>query len=77
MGGHGGLARRVALARAGGPLLGPARAAQPDEANREGPSPELWGACEALGVDVPDTPFPRLHDTNEFRTEFGLEPIPA
>jgi Sulfotransferase domain len=28
--------------------------------------------CEALGVDVPDTPFPRLHDTNEFRTEFGL-----
>jgi hypothetical protein len=25
-----------------------------------------------LGVDVPDEPFPRLHDTNEFRTEFGL-----
>ena len=23
--------------------------------------------CEALGVDVPDKPFPRLHDTNEFR----------
>jgi hypothetical protein len=28
-------------------------------------------------VDVPDKPFPRLHDTNEFRTEFGLEPLPA
>lgn len=25
-----------------------------------------------LGVAVPDEPFPRLHDTNEFRTEFGL-----
>ena len=33
--------------------------------------------CEALGLDVPDKPFPRLHDTNEFRTEFGLEPLPA
>jgi hypothetical protein len=28
--------------------------------------------AEALGVEVPDEPFPRLHDTNEFRTEFGL-----
>ena len=28
--------------------------------------------AEMLGVDVPDEPFPRLHDTNEFRTEFGL-----
>lgn len=25
-----------------------------------------------LGVPVPDEPFPRLHDTNDFRTEFGL-----
>jgi hypothetical protein len=25
-----------------------------------------------LDVPVPDAPFPRLHDTNEFRTEFGL-----
>jgi hypothetical protein len=33
--------------------------------------------CEKLGVDVPDEPFPHLHDTNEFRTEFGLQPIPA
>ena len=33
--------------------------------------------CEALGKPVPDKPFPRLHDTNEFRTEFGLEPLPA
>jgi hypothetical protein len=92
----------------------------PEDANREGPSPALWGAiekliwqgdfqgrfddvdwmrqmyddrietikntvpaerltvwergqdgwepiCEALGVEVPDKPFPRLHDTNEFR----------
>jgi Sulfotransferase domain len=31
--------------------------------------------CEKLGVDVPDEPFPHLHDTNEFRTEFGLQPI--
>ena len=101
-----------------------------EDANREGPSPELWGVieqliwqgdfqgkfqdkewvremyfdrietiknavpserlimwelgvdgwepiCEALGKPVPDKPFPRLHDTNEFRTEFGLEPLPA
>jgi len=25
-----------------------------------------------LDVDVPDEPFPRLHDTAEFRSEFGL-----
>lgn len=33
--------------------------------------------ADALGVPVPDEPFPHLHDTNEFRTEFGLEPLPA
>jgi Sulfotransferase domain len=102
----------------------------PQDANRDGPSPELWGAiekliwqgdfqgrfedkdwvrqmyygrieeikayvpeerlvvwelgvdgwepiCEKLGLDVPDRPFPHLHDTNEFRTEFGLQPIAA
>jgi hypothetical protein len=102
----------------------------PDDASREGPKPELWGAIEkliwqgdfqgrfedrewtrkmyydrieeikrtipsdrlivwelgvdgwepiadALGVEAPDKPFPRLHDTNEFRTEFGLQPLPA
>jgi len=96
-----------------------------EDANREQPAPELWGAIERLiwqgdfqgrfedkewvrrmydernaeiqatipperltvwtlgedgweplaamlGVPVPDEPFPRLHDTNEFRTEFGL-----
>jgi hypothetical protein len=25
-----------------------------------------------LGVDAPVEPFPRLHDTAEFRSEFGL-----
>jgi hypothetical protein len=35
-----------------------------------------WGPlCEMLGVDEPDEPFPHLHDTNEFRSEFGLQPI--
>ena len=28
--------------------------------------------AEMLGVEVPDEPFPRLHDTAEFRSEFGL-----
>lgn len=28
--------------------------------------------ADMLGVPAPATPFPRLHDTNEFRTEFGL-----
>ena len=31
--------------------------------------------ADALGVEAPDKPFPRLHDTNEFRTEFGLPPL--
>ena len=32
-----------------------------------------WGPlADALGVEAPDEPFPHLHDTNEFRTEFGL-----
>lgn len=100
----------------------------PQDANRDAPAPELWGAIEkiiwqgdfqgrfedkewvrqmynqrneaikarvdsdrlvvwelgvdgwepladAMGVPVPDGPFPRLHDTNEFRTEFGLPAI--
>jgi hypothetical protein len=28
--------------------------------------------ADALDVDVPDAPFPHLHDTNAFRAEFGL-----
>lgn len=32
-----------------------------------------WGPLAAmLGVDPPAHEFPRLHDTNEFRAEFGL-----
>jgi Sulfotransferase domain len=69
-----------------GELLDPADVLRPD---RDHTVPEdrliVWELgvdgwepiCEALGLDVPDKPFPRLHDTNEFRTEFGLEPIPA
>jgi hypothetical protein len=102
----------------------------PEDADREGPSPELWGViekliwqgdfqgrfpekewvrqmyhdrietikrtvapdrlilwelgrdgweplAEALGVEVPDKPFPHTHDTNDFRTQFGLEPLPT
>jgi hypothetical protein len=33
--------------------------------------------ADALGVPVPDEPFPHLHDTNEFRAEFGLQPVGA
>lgn len=37
-----------------------------------------WGPiADALGVPVPDEPFPHLHDTNEFRSEFGLAPVAA
>lgn len=28
--------------------------------------------ADMLGVDAPAQPFPRLHDTNDFRVEFGL-----
>lgn len=35
-----------------------------------------WGPLAAmLGVPAPAGDFPRLHDTNEFRTESGLAPI--
>jgi hypothetical protein len=37
-----------------------------------------WGPlADALGVPAPDEPFPHLHDTNEFRAEFGLAPVGA
>ena len=37
-----------------------------------------WGPiADTLGVEAPDKPFPRLHDTNDFRTQFGLHPLPA
>jgi Sulfotransferase domain len=29
--------------------------------------------CEALGVDVPDEPFPHVNTTEEFRAMLGLE----
>lgn len=31
--------------------------------------------CERLGLDVPDVPFPRVNDTNEFRSNMGLDPV--
>jgi len=31
--------------------------------------------CEMLGVEEPAEDFPHLHDTNEFRAEFGLPPL--
>jgi len=33
--------------------------------------------CGALGVEEPDREFPHLHDTDEFRAEFGLPPLAA
>jgi hypothetical protein len=37
-----------------------------------------WGPlADALGVPAPSEPFPHLHDTNEFRAEFGLAPVGA
>lgn len=32
--------------------------------------------AQMLGVAAPSEPFPRLHDTNEFRAEFGLPALP-
>lgn len=31
----------------------------------------------ALGVAAPDEPFPHLHETDEFRAQFGLAPLPG
>ncbi len=37
-----------------------------------------WDPLAAmLGVEAPREPFPHLHDTNEFRAEFGLPPVAA
>lgn len=33
--------------------------------------------CDALGVDVPDEPFPHANSTEEFRIMVGLDPPPA
>jgi len=33
--------------------------------------------CGMLGVEEPDHDFPHLHETNEFRVEFGLPPLAA
>ncbi len=32
--------------------------------------------CERLGVDVPDDPFPRTNDTNQWRSDLGMPPLP-
>jgi hypothetical protein len=31
--------------------------------------------CERLGVEVPDEPFPRTNDTNQWRANLGLPPV--
>ena len=31
--------------------------------------------CERLGVDVPDEPFPRTNDTNQWRADLGMPPL--
>jgi hypothetical protein len=33
--------------------------------------------ADMLRVEAPSEPFPHLHDTNEFRAEFGMPPVPA
>jgi hypothetical protein len=33
--------------------------------------------CNALGLDVPDTPFPHVNTTDEFRVMLGLDSAPA
>jgi hypothetical protein len=31
--------------------------------------------CERLGLDVPDSPFPKTNDTNQWRANLGLPPL--
>ncbi|MBA3359294.1 MAG: sulfotransferase family protein [Thermoleophilaceae bacterium] len=38
-------------------------------------SPGWEPLTEKLGVEAPDKEFPHLHDTEEFRAEFGLPPL--
>jgi Sulfotransferase domain len=38
-------------------------------------SPGWEALTEKLGVEAPDKEFPHLHDTDEFRAEFGLPPL--
>jgi hypothetical protein len=32
--------------------------------------------CERLGLEVPNDPFPRTNDTNQWRADLGMPPLP-
>lgn len=53
------------------------RRAIPAERLLEWTPTDGWGPiCERLGVPVPDAPFPETNDTNRWRADFGLPPLP-
>ena len=31
--------------------------------------------CERLGLDVPEDPFPKTNDTNQWRADLGMPPL--
>jgi Sulfotransferase domain len=36
-----------------------------------------WGPiCERLGLEIPDEPFPKTNDTNQWRASLGMPPLP-
>jgi hypothetical protein len=52
------------------------RAAIPAERLLEWTPSDGWEPiCERLGVDVPDEPFPRTNDTNQWRANLGMPPL--
>jgi hypothetical protein len=40
------------------------------------PGRRLGAACAALGLPVPEMPFPHVNSTAETRAQIGLDPLP-
>jgi hypothetical protein len=52
------------------------RSAIPAERLLEWPPGDGWDPiCERLGLEVPDEPFPKTNDTNQWRANLGMPPL--
>jgi hypothetical protein len=53
------------------------REAIPPERLLEWAPSDGWGPiCERLSLDIPNEPFPKTNETNQWRANLGMPPIP-